>query len=55
LETYPDSTCIGLLGVDLDTVEGIDEFNENNYWVNKCQLYVRDAVGLAVDIINSNS
>jgi C_GCAxxG_C_C family probable redox protein len=55
LEIYPDSTCIGLLGVDLDTSEGIDEFNENNYWEYKCQLYVRDAIGLAVDIINLNS
>jgi C_GCAxxG_C_C family probable redox protein len=55
LDTHPDSTCTGLLGVDIDTEEGINKFNENDYWVNKCQVYVRDAVALAVDIINSNT
>ncbi|MBD3206900.1 hypothetical protein GF319_11245 [Candidatus Bathyarchaeota archaeon] len=55
LETHPASTCIGLLGVDIDTEDGIEEFNEKNYWEYKCQLYVREAVGIAVDIINSNT
>ena len=50
-EIHPNTNCTGLLGIDLDTPEGYEKFNEENMWVNKCQLYIREAVGLAYDIL----
>ena len=50
-ETHPNTNCTGLLGIDLDDPEGYKVFNEENMWINKCQLYIREAVGLAYDIL----
>ena len=51
LEIYSSSNCSKLLGLDLDDPEALRVFNEKNMWKNNCQLYIRDAVGLAYDIL----
>ncbi len=50
-ETHPNTNCTGLLGVDLDKPEEYKVFQENDYWDKKCKEYIRDAVGLAYDIL----
>jgi len=49
--THPNTNCTGMLGVDLDTSEGYAEFGKENMWENKCKRYIREAVGLAYDIL----
>jgi C_GCAxxG_C_C family probable redox protein len=51
LEAHSDTNCSMLLGVDLDKPQGYAVFQEKNYWENKCKKYIRDAVGLAYDIL----
>ena len=42
---------MSLLGVDLDDPEGIVQFTSENMWDKKCKDYIRDAVGLAYDLL----
>ena len=51
METHSSTNCSLLLGIDLDNPRGYEKFNEENMWINKCQLYIREAVGLAYDIL----
>ena len=51
METHNSTNCSMLLGIDLDVPAGYEKFNEENMWENKCQLYIREAVGLAYDIL----
>lgn len=51
METHPNTNCAGLLGIELEDPLGYERFNAENMWINKCQLYIREAVGLAIDIL----
>ncbi|TFH19256.1 C_GCAxxG_C_C family protein [Candidatus Bathyarchaeota archaeon] len=51
MESHPSTNCSALLGIDLDKPEGIAEFGKENMWENKCKRYIREAVGLAYDIL----
>jgi C_GCAxxG_C_C family probable redox protein len=51
MKSHPSTNCSALLGIDLDKPEGIAEFGKENMWENKCKLYIREAVGLAYDIL----
>lgn len=51
LKTLPSINCSMLLGVDLDQPEEYMVFNLENMWENKCKRYIREAVGLAYDIL----
>ena len=51
LKTHLSTNCSVLLGVDLDQPEEYMLFNLENMWENKCKLYIREAVGLAYDIL----
>ncbi len=51
IETHQSTNCSMLLGIDLDKIEGIAEFGKEKMWENKCKLYIREAVGLAYDIL----
>lgn len=51
LELYPETNCTSLLGVDLNDPDGIATFEANNMWDKKCKEYIRDAVGLAYDLL----
>ena len=51
METHNSTNCSMLLGIDLDEPTGYDKFDMENMWINKCQLYIREAVGLAYDIL----
>ena len=46
---------MGLLGVDLDTSEGNDQFYADGMWENKCKRYISEAVSLAYDIVENYS
>ncbi len=50
-KTHDTSNCYELLGVEFDDPEGYKKFELENMWVNKCQRYIREAVGLAYDIL----
>ena len=50
-KSHPNTNCSGMLGVDLDTPEGYSEFGKENMWENKCKRFIREAVGLAYDIL----
>jgi len=51
MKTHPDTNCSMHLGIDLDDSKGYAVFVEENMWENKCKKYIRDAVGLAYDIL----
>ena len=51
LELYPETNCTNLLGVDLDDPEGMEQFVAENMWEKKCKEYIRDAVGLAYNLL----
>lgn len=51
LELYPETNCTSLLGVDLNDPKGIATFETENMWDKKCKEYIRDAVGLAYDLL----
>ncbi len=51
MKLYPSSNCTMLLGVDLDDPEGYKVFGSENMWENKCKRYIREATGLAYDIL----
>lgn len=51
LISYPSTNCSSLLGVDLDQREGYDNYRFNDMWEEKCKKYIREAVGLAYDIL----
>ncbi|MBT3285633.1 C_GCAxxG_C_C family protein [Candidatus Bathyarchaeota archaeon] len=51
LDLYPETTCTLLLEVDLDNPEGMATFEAENMWAKKCKEYIRDAVGLAYDLL----
>jgi C_GCAxxG_C_C family probable redox protein len=44
--------CRDLIGVDLNTPEGIAEAKENKLFETRCAAYVRDAVQVLEDILN---
>lgn len=48
------TSCGELLGVDLDTSEGNDEFYKEDMWEKKCKRYISEAVDLAYDILEEN-
>ena len=48
---HPSSNCTELLGVDLDNPEEYKVFDSKNMWENKCKKYIREATGLAYDIL----
>ena len=49
--SHSSTNCSVLLGVELDQVEGYETFRSNDMWEKKCKKYIREAVGLAYDII----
>ncbi len=51
MELYPETTCTSLLGVNLDDPDGLATFEAENMWDKKCKEYIRDAVGLAYDLL----
>jgi len=51
LELYPETNCTLLLGVDLDDPIGMETFEAENMWDKKCKELIRDAVGLAYDLL----
>ncbi|MCW4011633.1 MAG: C-GCAxxG-C-C family protein [Candidatus Bathyarchaeota archaeon] len=51
LALHPSSNCTELLGVDLDDPEEYHVFGSENMWENKCKWYIREATGLAYDIL----
>ena len=51
IELYPETNCTLLLGVDLDDPEGYEKFTSEDMWDKKCKEYIRDAVGLAYDLL----
>jgi len=51
METHNSTNCSLLLGIDLDDPAGYEKFDKENMWINKCQLYIREAVALAYDIL----
>ncbi len=51
LELHSETNCTSLLGVDLDDPEGMAQFTSENMWDKKCKEYIRDAVGLAYDLL----
>ena len=51
METHPSTNCAGLLGIELEDPAGYEKFESENMWINKCQLYIREAVALAYDIL----
>lgn len=51
MRTHISSNCTVLIGVDLDKPEEYKMFVDESMWENKCKQYIRDAVGLAYDIL----
>ena len=51
MNLHPSSNCTVLLGVDLDNASEYKVFGEENMWENKCKQYIREATGLAYDIL----
>ena len=51
MKAHNSTNCSQLLGIELDDPEGYKKFESENMWVNKCQRYIREAVGLAYDIL----
>lgn len=51
IELYPETNCTSLLGVDLDDPEGMEQFTSEEMWDKKCKEYIRNAVGLAYDLL----
>ncbi len=51
MEMHSTSNCSELLGVDLDTPNGYAVYSKEKMWENECRGYIRDAVGLAYDIL----
>lgn len=51
IELYPKTNCTSLLGVDLDDPEGMEQFTSEEMWDKKCKEYIRNAVGLAYDLL----
>ena len=54
-KSHSSTNCMGLLGVDLDTSEGNDQFYAEGMWENKCKRYISEAVSLAYDIVENYS
>jgi C_GCAxxG_C_C family probable redox protein len=48
---HSSSNCTELLGVDLDDPEEYEVFGSESMWENKCKLYIREATGLAYDVL----
>ncbi|MCB2171978.1 C-GCAxxG-C-C family protein [archaeon] len=48
---HPSFNCTELLGVDLDNPEEYKVFDSEYMWKNKCKLYIREATGLAYDLL----
>ncbi len=55
LKDHSNTSCSGLLEIDLDDPEDLVIFQEENYWETKCKRYIMNAVELAISIINENS
>ena len=51
MKIHSSSNCTELLGVDLDNPEEYKVFGEENMWEKKCKRYIREATGLAYDIL----
>lgn len=51
METHSTSNCTELLGIDLDDSEEYKVFKSEGMWENKCKRYIREATGLAYDIL----
>jgi len=51
METHKSTNCSMLLDINLDDPAGYEKFDKENMWINKCQLYIREAVALAYDIL----
>ena len=52
MESHPSTNCAGLLGIELEDPEGYAVFQDNDYWNVKCRQYIKEAIDLAIDIIN---
>ncbi len=46
-----DTTCPGLIGVDLATPEGFHKAVEDNLFQKRCASFVRDAASIAEDLM----
>ena len=50
--------CSDLLGLDIASEEGLKDYQKQNCWQTKCRDFVREATGLAYDLLvarNSDS
>jgi len=55
METHNDTTCSGLLDLELDNPEDLAIFQVKNFWETKCRKYIVNAVMLAISIIKEKS
>ena len=55
MKAHSTSNCTELLGVDLDKPEEYAVFDSEGMWENKCKRYIREATGLAYDILVEES
>jgi C_GCAxxG_C_C family probable redox protein len=44
--------CFDLLGLDLTTEKGTDEYNRLGHWERTCRGFIREATGLAYDMLS---
>ncbi|RLI01904.1 hypothetical protein DRO31_05370 [Candidatus Bathyarchaeota archaeon] len=52
---HPSCNCTELLCIDLDDPEEYKVFDSENMWEKKCKMYIREATGLAYDILIEES
>lgn len=50
-----DTSCLGLLGLDLSKPEEYETYSTKEMWQNNCRDYIMKATEFAIDIIKENS
>ena len=50
-EIYDSTECCELLGIDIKTDKGQEEYDKKNMFDEKCQKYVQDACDILEEII----
>ncbi|MBS7619719.1 C_GCAxxG_C_C family protein [Candidatus Bathyarchaeota archaeon] len=55
VETFGDSKCNNLIGLDLSRTEDLKKYREYNVWNTKCRNFIEIATEIAYDVISSST
>ncbi|MFW9830960.1 MAG: C-GCAxxG-C-C family protein [Candidatus Thorarchaeota archaeon] len=47
--------CCDLLGIDISCEEGRQAYNDQKLWTTKCRDFIREATGLAYDLLEARA